>query len=140
MLGAGAATRSGKRAEAKKFPVDKRYERSPLLDLMSCMVCHQTMKLEMIDPEDDGNDLHHPISLCTVRSHITSSALSLQSELVGLALSTVFPNKNTLRVGTRGGNEGGGIEKPLFQGRKPSIYIFASLILREPVSLLQPTF
>jgi hypothetical protein len=34
----------------------------------------------------------------------------------------------------------GVIEKPLLQGRKPRIYIFASLILREPVSLLQPTF
>jgi hypothetical protein len=32
-------------------------DRSPLLDLMSCMVCHKIMKLEMIDPDDEGNDL-----------------------------------------------------------------------------------
>jgi hypothetical protein len=32
-------------------------DRSPLLDLMSCMVCRQTMKLEKIDPDDAGNDL-----------------------------------------------------------------------------------
>jgi hypothetical protein len=32
-------------------------DRSPLLDLMSYMVCHKIMKLEMIDPDDEGNDL-----------------------------------------------------------------------------------
>jgi hypothetical protein len=32
-------------------------DKSPLLDLISCMICHQTMKLEKIDPDDEGNDL-----------------------------------------------------------------------------------
>jgi hypothetical protein len=32
-------------------------DRSPLLDMMNCIVCHQTMKLEKIDPDDGGNDL-----------------------------------------------------------------------------------
>jgi hypothetical protein len=32
-------------------------DRSPLLDLMNCIVCDQTMKLEKIDPDDGGNDL-----------------------------------------------------------------------------------
>ena len=31
--------------------------RSPLLDLMNCIVCDRTMKLEKIDPDDGGNDL-----------------------------------------------------------------------------------
>ena len=32
-------------------------DRSPLLDLMICIVCDQTMKLEKIDPDDGGNNL-----------------------------------------------------------------------------------
>ena len=32
-------------------------DKSPLLDLISCMICHQTMKLEKIDPDDESNDL-----------------------------------------------------------------------------------
>ena len=31
--------------------------RSPLVDLMNCIDCHQTMNLEKIDPDDGGNDL-----------------------------------------------------------------------------------
>ena len=31
-------------------------DRSPLLDLMTCIVCDQTMELEKIDP-DGSNDL-----------------------------------------------------------------------------------
>jgi transposase-like protein len=32
-------------------------DRSPLLYLMNCTVCSQTMKLEKIHPDDEGNDL-----------------------------------------------------------------------------------
>jgi hypothetical protein len=32
-------------------------DKSPLLDLISCLVCHQTMKLEKIDPDGEGDDL-----------------------------------------------------------------------------------
>jgi hypothetical protein len=31
--------------------------RSRLLDLLTCIDCNQTMKLEKIDPDDEGNDL-----------------------------------------------------------------------------------
>jgi transposase-like protein len=40
-------------------------DRSPLLDLMNCIDCDQTMKLEKIDPDDQGNDLiHYRCKLC----------------------------------------------------------------------------
>ena len=32
-------------------------DRSPLLDLMTCVVCKETMLLERADPDGDGNDL-----------------------------------------------------------------------------------
>ena len=32
-------------------------DRSPLLDLMNCIVCNQTMKLEKIGPDDQGDDI-----------------------------------------------------------------------------------
>ena len=32
-------------------------DRSPLISLMSCMVCAKTMKLETIAPYGEGNDL-----------------------------------------------------------------------------------
>ena len=32
-------------------------DRSPLLDLMTCVVCNQTMKLEKVAPDEGGNDL-----------------------------------------------------------------------------------
>ena len=32
-------------------------DRSPLLDLITCIVCEQTMKIEKADPDDRGNDL-----------------------------------------------------------------------------------
>ncbi|QHO74769.1 hypothetical protein ACH79_21165 [Bradyrhizobium sp. CCBAU 051011] len=31
--------------------------RSRLLDLLTCIYCNQTMNLEKIDPDDQGNDL-----------------------------------------------------------------------------------
>ena len=31
--------------------------RSPLLDMMTCVVCKTTMALERIDPDGEGNDL-----------------------------------------------------------------------------------
>ena len=32
-------------------------DRSPLLDPMNCIVCNQTMKLEKIGPDDQGDDI-----------------------------------------------------------------------------------
>src|SRR3954452_22038818 len=32
-------------------------DRSPLLDLMTCLFCRKTMVLEKIDPDGEGNDL-----------------------------------------------------------------------------------
>ena len=32
-------------------------DRSPLLDLLTCIVCKQTMKLERADPDSEGNHL-----------------------------------------------------------------------------------
>jgi hypothetical protein len=32
-------------------------DQSPLLNLITCVVCRQTMKLEKIDPDGEGNDL-----------------------------------------------------------------------------------
>jgi hypothetical protein len=32
-------------------------DRSLLLDLMNCIVCDQTMKLEKVSPDDQGSDL-----------------------------------------------------------------------------------
>lgn len=32
-------------------------DQSPLLDLMTCAVCNQTMRLEKVDPDGGGNDL-----------------------------------------------------------------------------------
>jgi hypothetical protein len=32
-------------------------DRSPLLDLMNCIVCNQAMKLEKIDLDDQGDDI-----------------------------------------------------------------------------------
>ena len=32
-------------------------DRSPLLDLMTCIVCKETMVLERADPDGEGNDL-----------------------------------------------------------------------------------
>ena len=34
-------------------------DRSPLLDLMTCIVCNGTMVVEKADPDGDGNDLVH---------------------------------------------------------------------------------
>jgi hypothetical protein len=34
-------------------------DRSPLLDLMTCIECSQTMKLEKAEPDGKGNDLIH---------------------------------------------------------------------------------
>jgi hypothetical protein len=40
-------------------------DRSPLLDLMACIVCNQTMKLEKADPDEAGNDLiHYRCKIC----------------------------------------------------------------------------
>ena len=40
-------------------------DRSPLLDLMTCVACEQTMVLERADPDDRGNDLiKYRCSLC----------------------------------------------------------------------------
>ena len=40
-------------------------DRSPLLDLMNCIVCNQTMKLEKSDPDDQGNDvIQYRCKLC----------------------------------------------------------------------------
>jgi hypothetical protein len=32
-------------------------DKSPLVELMSCIVCCQPMNLEKIDPDGEGNDL-----------------------------------------------------------------------------------
>jgi hypothetical protein len=32
-------------------------DKSPLLDLINCMVCRQTMKLEKVDPDGEGDHL-----------------------------------------------------------------------------------
>jgi transposase-like protein len=32
-------------------------DRSPLLDMMNCIVCDQAMKLEKVDPDDQGDDI-----------------------------------------------------------------------------------
>ena len=42
---------------AKEISVSMNDDRSPLLDLMNCIVCHRTMKLKKIYPDDQGNDL-----------------------------------------------------------------------------------
>jgi hypothetical protein len=34
-------------------------DRSPLLDLMTCIDCNRTMKLEKAEPDSNGNDLIH---------------------------------------------------------------------------------
>jgi hypothetical protein len=34
-------------------------DRSPLLDLMTCIDCNQAMKLEKAEPDGKGNDLIH---------------------------------------------------------------------------------
>jgi hypothetical protein len=34
-------------------------DRSPLLDLMTCIDCNQTMKLEKAESDGKGNDLIH---------------------------------------------------------------------------------
>jgi hypothetical protein len=34
-------------------------DRSPLLDLMTCIDCNQPMKLEKAEPDGNGNDLIH---------------------------------------------------------------------------------
>lgn len=40
-------------------------DRSPLLDLMACVNCKDSMKLERIDPDGDGYDLiRYRCSLC----------------------------------------------------------------------------
>jgi hypothetical protein len=39
-------------------------DRSPLLDLMTCLVCKRTMMLEKGGPDGNGNDLIH--YLCNV--------------------------------------------------------------------------
>jgi hypothetical protein len=40
-------------------------DRSPLLDLMTCIVCKRTMKLEKVDPDGEGNDLiQYRCSVC----------------------------------------------------------------------------
>ena len=40
-------------------------DRSPLLDLMTCITCMQTMKIEKADPDDQGNDLiHYRCAIC----------------------------------------------------------------------------
>jgi hypothetical protein len=35
-------------------------DRSPLLDMMNCIVCDQAMKLEKVDPDDQGDDIMTP--------------------------------------------------------------------------------
>ena len=42
---------------AKEISVSMNDDRSPLLDLMNCIVCDQTMKLEKVSPDDQGSDL-----------------------------------------------------------------------------------
>jgi hypothetical protein len=32
-------------------------DRSPLVDLLTCFDCKAIMRLESVDPDDDGNDL-----------------------------------------------------------------------------------
>ena len=39
-------------------------DRSPLLDLMNCIVCDQTMRLEKIDPNDGGDLIQYRCKLC----------------------------------------------------------------------------
>lgn len=40
-------------------------DRSPLMDLMTCIVCNRTMKLEKVDPDGEGNDLiQYRCSVC----------------------------------------------------------------------------
>ncbi|MBR1270270.1 hypothetical protein JQ629_22605 [Bradyrhizobium sp. AUGA SZCCT0222] len=40
-------------------------DRSPLLDLMTCTICMQTMKIEKADPDENGNDLiHYRCAIC----------------------------------------------------------------------------
>jgi hypothetical protein len=50
---------------AKEISVSMNDDRSPLLDLMNCIVCNQTMKLEKSDPDDLGNDvIQYRCKLC----------------------------------------------------------------------------
>ena len=42
---------------AKELSVSMNDDRSPLLDLMNCIVCDQAMKLEKVDPDDQGDDI-----------------------------------------------------------------------------------
>lgn len=39
-------------------------DRSPLLDLMNCIVCDQAMKLEKVDPDDQGDIIQYGCKLC----------------------------------------------------------------------------
>jgi hypothetical protein len=40
-------------------------DQSPLLNLITCMDCNQTMKLEKIETDEGGNDLiHYRCKLC----------------------------------------------------------------------------
>jgi hypothetical protein len=39
-------------------------DKSPLITLMSCMVCAKTMKLERISPDGEGDDLLYHCGQC----------------------------------------------------------------------------
>lgn len=48
-------------------------DRSPLLDLITCINCRKSMRLERIDPDGEGKD---PVSLWTVRLRPSAAAIS----------------------------------------------------------------
>lgn len=50
-------TRSGKVAGEQTRPLND--DRSPLLDLITCVVCKETMVLEQSAPDGAGNDIVH---------------------------------------------------------------------------------
>jgi hypothetical protein len=52
-------------------------DRSPLLDLMTCVNCKQTMQLEKAAPDDNGNDLIQ--YRCKICQHVETVRLFRQS-------------------------------------------------------------
>ena len=45
--------------EAFSWAAHMNDDRSPLLDLMTCIDCNETMKLEKAEPDAKGNDIIH---------------------------------------------------------------------------------
>ena len=41
-------------------------DRSPLIDLLTCIACKVTMKIEKSDPDENGSDLVNTVANCAV--------------------------------------------------------------------------